>query len=246
MQSEQSFEYRNWLGQFFSRYRQTTIIFLLVVLFQEGVAPRFSTLAAQTATTQQPERRKTSTPYTGDLSIFENPDRDKKLQVQRVMDILGIHSGTNVADIGAGSGWFSVRAAKRVGDSGTVYAADINPESIKYIDERVRREGIHNVRTILSAPDDPKLPEKSVDSVLILKTYHEIATPILLLQNLRRSLRREARVGIIDRNGNGEDHGIQKDVVVKEAAQAGYRLLDQYDFVKDDREDYFLVFQVNP
>jgi len=204
-----------------------------------------SPVAAQTVAPKQTERRKTSTPYTGDLSIFENPDRDKKLQVQRVMDILGIHSGSNVADIGAGSGWFTVRAAKRAGADGTVYAVDISPESIQYIDERIRKENIHNVRTILSAADDPKLPENSVDSVLILKTYHEIAAPVRLLQNLRKSLRSGARIGIIDRNGNGEDHGIQKDVVVKEAAQAGYRLTDQYDFVKDDREDYFLVFQVN-
>ena len=81
--------------------------------------------------------RPTSTPYTGDLSIFETPDRDKKLQVERVMDILDIHPGKAVADIGAGSGWFTVRAAKRVGDQGTVYAVDINPDAIKYIDDHV-------------------------------------------------------------------------------------------------------------
>ena len=220
-------------------------LLLFAFLFQE-CAPSFSTVATQAATTQQARQRKTSTPYTGDLSVFEDPERDKKLQAQRVMDILGIHPGSNVADIGAGSGWFTVRAAKRVGENGTVYAVDINPESTKYIDERVRREGIHNVRTSLSTPDDPKLPNDSVDSVLILKTYHEIAAPIALLRNLRRSLRTGARIGIIDRNGNGEDHGVQKDVVVKEATQAGYRLTGQYDFVKDDREDYFLVFEIVP
>ena len=194
---------------------------------------------------RQTEPRKTSTPYAGDLSIFEDPDRDKKLQVQRVMDVLNIHAGTIVADIGAGSGWFTVRAAKRVGDDGTVYAVDINPESIKYIDERVRREGLRQVRTILSVPDDPKLPANSVDSVLILKTYHEISAPVVLLKNLRKSLRNGARIGIIDRNGNGEDHGVQKDVVIQEARQAGYQLIEQYDFVKDDREDYLLVFEVS-
>ena len=118
-------------------------------------------------------------------------------------------------------------------------------ESIKYIDDRVQKERFHNVKTILSTPDDPKLPPNSVDSVLILKTYHEIAAPVVLLENLRRSLRSSARLGIIDRNGNGQDHGVQKDVVIKEAAQAGYRLVEQYDFVKPDREDYFLVFQLN-
>lgn len=195
-------------------------------------------------TTTDSAQRPTSTPYTGDLSIFDTPDRDKKLQIERVMDILKIHPGSAVADIGAGSGWFTVRAAKRVGDPGTVYAVDINPEAIKYINNRTQKTGIHNVRTILSAPDDPKLPANSVDSVLILKTYHEIADPVRLLENLRRSLRPGARVGIIDRNGNGEDHGVDKKVVEQEAERAGYRLAGDYDFVKPDREDYFLVLEI--
>jgi cyclopropane fatty-acyl-phospholipid synthase-like methyltransferase len=220
------------------------IVLLLVSFDLEGAFCR-SNVVLQNPTSPQTTDRKTSTPYTGDLSIFEDKDRDKKLQVERVMDILGIRPGSTVADIGAGSGWFTVRAAKRVGEHGAVYAVDINPEAIKYIDDRVMREGIHNVHTILSAAADPKLPANSVDSVLILKTYHEIAEPVLLLQNLRKSLRSGARIGIIDRNGNGEDHGIQKDVIEREASQAGYKLTEQYDFVKADREDYFLVFIPN-
>lgn len=196
-------------------------------------------------TSNDSAQRATSTPYTGDLSIFETPDRDKKLQIQRVMDILNIHEGSTVADVGAGSGWFTVRAAKRVGDPGTVYAVDINPEAIKYINDRIEKNGIHNVHTIVSTPDDPKLPANSVDSVLILKTYHEIADPVRFLQNLRKSVRPGARIGIIDRNGNGEDHGIDKRVVEQEAVRAGYRLIGHYDFVKPDREDYFLVLQPN-
>jgi SAM-dependent methyltransferase len=202
---------------------------------------------AQTGTTTnaQPAPRKTSPPYTGDLSIFEDKERDKKLQVERVMDILGIKEGIHVADIGAGSGWFAVRAAKRVGNTGIVYAVDINPESIAYIDRRTRRDGIRNLRAILSQEDDPRLPKNSVDSVLLLKTYHEVAHPVLLLENLQKSLRSGARIGIIDRNGKGDDHGISRDVVIQEAAQAGYQLQEQYDFVKGDGEDYFLVFRSN-
>src|SRR5262249_14031846 len=80
--------------------------------------------------------RPTSKPYTGDLSIFEDPERAKNLQVDRVMDILGIREGVNVADVGAGSGWFTVRAAHRVGAGGEVYAVDINGEFLSYIAER--------------------------------------------------------------------------------------------------------------
>ncbi len=187
------------------------------------------------------EHRKTSEPYTGDLSVFDSPGRDKRLQIDRVMDILDIAPGKTVADIGAGSGWFTVRAARRVGQGGVVYAVDINPESIRYVDDRAQKEKLHNVKTILGKADDPLLPAGAVDAVLLLKTYHEVAEPVALLRNVRGALRAGAKVGIIDRNGNGEDHGVGRDVVLREATQAGYRLLKQYDFVRGDKMDYFLV-----
>jgi len=188
-------------------------------------------------------KRETSTPYTGDLSHFDYPDRDKKLQVNRVMDLLGLKAGSSVADIGAGGGWFTMRAAHRVGPSGTAYAEDINPQAMDYIRNRAQQEHLGNVREVLGKPDNPELPVNSVDAVLLLKSYHEVAQPVILLRNLRAALRSDARVGIIDRNGNGADHGIDKDVVIKEAAEAGYKLIGSYDFVKADQVDYFLVFQ---
>ena len=198
------------------------------------------TALSQDSATQQTEHRKTSTPYTGDLSIFDSPGRDERLQINRVMDILRIVPGKTVADIGAGSGWFTVRAAKRVGDSGTVYAVDINPDAIRYIESRIRKENLRNVKPILGKPDNPLLPA-TVDAVLLLKTYHEVAEPIELLRNLRPSLTAAARVGVIDRNGNGENHGVAREIVIREANEAGYQLLEQDDFVKDGM-DYFLVF----
>jgi ubiquinone/menaquinone biosynthesis C-methylase UbiE len=159
-----------------------------------------------------------------------------------VMNTLGIAPGKNVADIGAGSGWFTVRAAQRVTNSGKVYAVDINPEAIDYINGRARKENLGNIKTILSKPDNPELPPDSVDAVLFLKVYHEVAQPVVLLRNLRASLKPDARIGIIERNGNGTDHGINKDVVLREAGEAGYRLLDEHDdLVKADKMDYFLV-----
>jgi cyclopropane fatty-acyl-phospholipid synthase-like methyltransferase len=187
-------------------------------------------------------QRKTSTPYSGDLSIFDSPGRDERLQINRVMDMLGIEPGKSVADIGAGSGWFTVRAARRVTSSGTVYAVDINPQAIQYIQQRATKEQLNNIKTILSMPDDPQLPADSVDAVLLLKTYHEVANPIALLTNLRVSLRPGAKIGVIDRNGNGENHGVNKDVVIHEASQTGYELRDSQDFVKADKMDYFLLF----
>jgi predicted methyltransferase len=220
--------------------KRYALVLALILAFQSF--PSRATQNSPSAPAAPPEQRKTSEPYTGDLSIFESPGRDARLQINRVMDILGIASGKTVADIGAGSGWFTVRAAKRVGPTGVVYAADINPEATRYIADRARKERLGNVKTILSKPDDPLLPASAVDAVLLLKTYHEVAHPVVLLQNLRAGLRPGAKVGIIDRNGNGEDHGVGRDVVIHEAVTAGYKLLEQYDFVKGDKMDYFLVF----
>lgn len=188
--------------------------------------------------------RPTSEPYKGDLAIFEDPDRARRLQVDRVMDLLGIKRGSRVADIGAGSGWFTVRSARRVGNEGVVYAVEINPEYVRHIKRRAKREKLANIRTVLGKPDDPMLPRTSIDAVLLLKTYHEIAQPIAFLRRLRPALRPGARLGIIDRNGKGDDHGVNAPVVIKEAAQAGFTLLRQHDFVKGDSVDYFLIFQI--
>jgi predicted methyltransferase len=200
--------------------------------------------AAQTpATTSSLPQRKTSTPYTGDLSIFDYPDRAHKLHIDQVMDLLGIAGDKNVADIGAGSGWFTVIAAKRVTPAGKVFAVDINPEAIAYINKRAQTDGLSNITTISGAADNPKLPPASVDAVLLLKTYHEVAKPVDLMRNLHASLRPGAHVGIIDRNGNGENHGVSPKVVISEMETAGYRLTGEHDdLVKDDKMDYFLIF----
>ena len=219
-----------------NNFRRCVRVLLLVAL--SAVAG-----CAQNTAPAESTKRATSTPYTGDLSIFDSPGRAQRLHIDRVMDILGIAAGKSIADIGAGSGWFTVRAARRVGPSGTVYAVDINPEAIRYLDGRVQKQALQNVKTILSKPDDPMLPKEALDAVLLLKTYHEVNDPVALLVHLRPALRTGARLGIIDRNGNGTNHGVSREVVVKEAATAGYHLLQTYDFVKDDGMDYFLLFE---
>lgn len=204
-------------------------------------------LAAQTPATQTPPpTHPTSTPYTGDLSIFEEAGRDQKLQIDRVMDTLKLHPGSNVADIGAGGGWFSVRAARRVagGDhSGTVYAEDINPHAVDAIHDRATKENLPNIAAVLGTPDDPKLPADTLDAALMLRVYHEIAHPPTLLANLRTSMKSGALFGVIDHPGNGSDHGINADVVIAEVQRSGFRFVQQYDFTKGDQNDYFLVFE---
>ena len=196
----------------------------------------------QTGGTDADPQRATSTPYAGDLSIFETPGRDERLQIGRVMDLLGITPGKSVADVGAGSGWFTVRAARRVGPGGMVYAEDINPKAIETIDARAKTEKLPNIRTVLGTPDDVKLAPGSVDAVLLLKVYHEIAHPAVVMRELRAALKPGGRVGIIDRNGNGADHGLDRAVVEREMKADGFSLQGKYHFTKADGQDYFLVF----
>ncbi len=214
---------------------------VLAGCFAAGGAPG---VAAQANGGAQAERP-TSTPYSGDLSIFETPDRDKKLEINRVMDLLKITPGKTVADIGAGSGWFTVRAARRVGPGGTVIAEDINPHAIQFINDRTKKEQLGNVHTLLGVPDDPKLAPASVDAVLLLKVYHEIAHPVPFMRDVRAALRPGGRVGIIDRNGNGSgtDHGVPQATLEHEMDEAGFRKIAMYDFTKKDGQDYFLIFE---
>jgi len=204
-------------------------------------------LAAQTTATPPPPTHPTSNPYTGDLSVFEDPGRDHKLQIDRVMDTLKLHPGSNVADIGAGGGWFSVRAARRVAGGpnggGTVFAEDINPHAVDAIHDRAVKENLPNITTVLGTPDDPKLPANTLDAALMLRVYHEIAHPPTLLANLRASMKSGGLLGIIDHPGHGDDHGINADVVIAEVQRSGFRLVKQYDFTKGDQNDYFLVFE---
>ncbi len=190
-----------------------------------------------------PPTHPTSTPYTGNLNIFETPGRDQRLQIDRVMDLLHIKPGSTVADIGAGGGWFSVHAARRVAPDGRVIAEDINPNAIDYIRQRAQRERLANIEPLLGTPDDPKLPPNSIDAALMLKVYHEIAHPQPVLANLRTALKPGARFGIIDRNGNGANHGLNERIVRAEVEHAGFRQIARYDFTKADGQDYFLVFE---
>ena len=221
-----------------SAYKAAVRVILLGVLGIMGAGAQQGGAAAGTNA-----QRPTSAPYSGDLSIFEYPERDRRLQPNKVMDLLQVTPGKTFADIGAGSGWFTVRAARRVGPKGTVYAEDINQPAIDFINHRAAKEGLGNIRTVLGTPDDARLPGQTVNAVLLLKVYHEIAKPVPFMVALRGSLAAGARVGIIDRNGSGTDHGLNRDVVEHEMDQAGYRKVGLYDFTKADGQDYFLIFQ---
>lgn len=211
-------------------------VLLMATLFAGGLFPS----AAQTAA---PPTHPTSQPYTGDLSIFEEPNRDKLLQTERVLDTLHLHAGSAVADIGAGGGWFTVRAARRVGPGGRVYAEDINQHAVDTVRERAQHEQLPQIAPVLGTPDDPRLLPESLDAAVMLRVYHEVAHPPLLLAKVRQALRDGGRLGIIDHPGTGADHGINAEVVRAEVERAGFRYVGLYDFTKGDQNDYMIVFE---
>jgi ubiquinone/menaquinone biosynthesis C-methylase UbiE len=162
------------------------------------------------------------------------------------MDALGIADGAVVADLGAGGGWFTVRLARRVGPNGLVYAEDIQPQMIEAIARRIDREGLRNVRTVLGTPDDPHLPAGRLDAALIVNTYREIADPVALLRNVRRALKPNGRLGIVDFKLDGGGPGppagerVDPDAVVRDARAAGFTLLRRDDSLP---YQYLLVFR---
>lgn len=174
-----------------------------------------------------------------DLGLLEAPDRDIWQRPDQVMDALAIAEASVVADIGAGSGWFTVRLARRVGPNGIVYAEDVQPEALTAITRRVKAEGLANVRTVLGQEGDPRLPAGSLHAALIVDAS-EIAERVSLLRHLAHSLRPEGRIGVVDFKLDGYGPGpptearVSPEIVIRDAAQAGLKLV---------REDTFLEFQ---
>jgi arsenite methyltransferase len=108
------------------------------------------------------------------ISMLENPQRESEQKPQEVLAALALKSGEIVADIGAGSGYFSFRFARQVGNNGRVYAVDINPDMILYMNRRIREQKLSNVVTVLSVADDPLLPNVPIDRFFICNTWHHV------------------------------------------------------------------------
>jgi ubiquinone/menaquinone biosynthesis C-methylase UbiE len=179
------------------------------------------------------------------LVLLEGADRSEWQQPDRVMDALGIADGFRVADVGAGGGWFTIRLARRVGPQGKVYAEDIQPEMIVSIEQRVKREDLANVEIRSGTASDPNLP-KGLNAVLMVDTYPQIREPIVVLTKIAASLAPNGKLGIVDfkpdgAGGPGPDlsERISPDVIKRQAAAAGLKLLSHETFLK---YQYLLVF----
>ena len=160
----------------------------------------------------------------------DEESRDQAGEAERVMNLLGAKPGSVVADIGAGSGYYTVRLGRRVGPTGHVYAEDVVPDYLERLAQRIRSEGLAGEVTLVRGdPHDPRLPPGSLDLALLVHMYHEVQQPYGLLWNLRPALRPDAKVGIIDVRKQTAAHGTPPDLLRCELAAVGYRLTAFYD-----------------
>ncbi len=143
------------------------------------------------------------------------------------MDVAGIKPGMIIGEVGAGHGYFTFHLAKRVGETGQVYANDISKEALRTLMSQAKREGVSNIETVLGEVDDPLLPT-GLDAVFIVNAFHDLAEPVELLNNLVSSLKPGARVVIVDRDPaklkNYSRHNLSKEEVLDYIEQSDFEL----------------------
>jgi predicted methyltransferase len=202
--------------------------------YQEGLAPPGVPAAAFPAPNRQ---------VAGIVSDTwrDEQSRDRAGEAERVMRLLGVKPGLDVADIGAGSGYYTVRLARRVGPQGHVFAEDVVPDYLDRLARRVASEGLSgSVTLVRGEPHDPRLAPGSLDLALLVHMYHEVAQPYGLLSNLRPALRPGASVAVIDARKETASHGTPPDLLRCELAAVGYRQTAFYDLQENT---YLAVFE---
>jgi FkbM family methyltransferase len=179
-------------------------------------------------------------------AVFDDPARDTWQQPEKVVQALGIRHGMVVADLGAGTGYFSRHLARAVGSRGSVLAVDTEPRMVAQLRARAEQEQTKNVIPILASADNPRLPTAGVDVVLVVDTYHHLDDRVRYFRTLRDALRRGGRVVVIDWQrrelpvGPPLEHKLARKRVLREMDAAGYAVVAEPAFLP---YQYFIVFE---
>lgn len=183
------------------------------------------------------------------IASLEEPGRAEWQQPDRVIGALKLAEGQVVCDIGAGPGYFALRAARAVGPTGHVFAEDVEPTMIGALRDRVGRARLTNVTPILGLLDDPLLPAKACDVTLIVNTYHHFPNGTLFLRRLVRSLKAGGRIVNVDFHRRETPHGppvqrrVSRESFLLDARRAGLRLVGEEKFLP---YQYVLILQPAP
>ena len=179
------------------------------------------------------------------IGALEDPKRDAYQKPHEVLTALNIKPGEVIADIGAGTGYFSFRFAHFVGDKGKVYAVDVSPDMIRYINRRSRETKTTNVVTVLADNDDPLLPDQSVNRFFICDVWHHVDNQTKYLSLMKKMLKPGGEVVMIDFHkkelplGPPPQMKIAREDLIKQLEANGYRLSKEHTFLP---YQYFLVF----
>jgi len=176
-------------------------------------------------------------------ALLEGAERVARMQVPRVVETLNLAKGMKVADLGSGSGLFTRPIAQAVGPTGVVYAIDIDQGLLDIVSQKARDAGIENIRTILAAPDDPKLPD-AVDVVLICDTLHHVSNQAAYMKTLAKYVKAGGRVAIIDFSDTWpEGHEPMRYTETQLdgwMAAAGFSRVSDYDFLDNS---FFVIYR---
>lgn len=179
---------------------------------------------------------------------YEGVNRDQWQQPEKVIAVLKLRPGDQVADLGAGGGYFTFKLAQAVGPAGKVYAVDIDREMTDLIAQQAQKDSVTNVESILAKSNDPLLPKTGVELIFTSNTYHHIDNRVAYFTNLRKYLRPGGRIAVIDYDRRAWFEGLLShytptEFIKREMEQAGYALQQELDFL--DRQS-FLIFAVKP
>ncbi len=179
------------------------------------------------------------------IATLENPQRDAEQKPDEVIAALDLKAGETLADIGAGSGYFTFRFSRKLGDSGRIFAVDINPDMILYMNRYIRDKKVKNVTTILSAPDDPLLTDASVNRFFICNTWHHLQNRPQYIALMKRMLKPGGQIIDVDYKkeqlpvGPPPEMKLAKEDVIREMESSGFKLAKEHTFLP---YQYFLVF----
>jgi SAM-dependent methyltransferase len=181
----------------------------------------------------------------GGASWLDRPEREQTEQPEKALDALAIEPGMTVADVGAATGYFTLRIARRVGREGHVVATDLEPRMLAVLAERATKAHLSNIETRVVTNDDPRLDPGSLDLVLMVDVYHELAHPQAELAAVKRALRPGGRLALVEYRGEDPkvaikpEHKMTRAQVEAEVLPAGYREVHDFELLRDQR---ILVF----
>lgn len=235
---------------------QAICTFVAATMLISGAIAQEDTVAEQSAITKEPRgltkylgRRIASPMGYQHMDWLSRPERIEEENPQEMLAQLGLKEGMVVCDMGCGDGYHTLQIAPKVGPTGRVIAVDIQPEMLQELSRRIAEKKIENIDTILGDLWDPKLPEASVDLVLMVDVYHEFSHPVQMLSAIRKSLKPDGRIALVEFRAEDPtvlirpEHKMPKVQILKEYKANGFKVASEYDRLP---WQHLMFMQVDP